>query len=93
MNVERENIMYEIFYKKEMLEKYEYLKNTSLYADKIKHFEQLVERNPFKNEVWKPCNDLINFKYVEFDENVTIQYYIDEKDESVYVYLIDIKRM
>ena len=30
---------------------------------------------------------------VEFDENVTIQYYIDEKDESVYVYLIDIKRM
>lgn len=37
-------------------------------------------------EVCRPCNNLINFHYAQFDENVTIQYYIDESDGSVNVY-------
>ena len=85
--------MYEIYYKKEMLEKYKYLKNSSMYLDKIKLFEELVEKNPYNNSLCRPSYDLINFKYVTFDANVTIQYYIDEKHESVDVYLIDIKHM
>lgn len=85
--------MYEIFYKKEMLDKYDYLKNNPRYAEKIKYFEQLVEKSPYKNEICRPYDDLLAFHYAEFDDNVTVQYYIDESDESVNVYLIDIKHM
>lgn len=83
--------MYEIYYKKEIVDKYLYLINSSLYADKIIKLEQLVEENPYKNEMCRPQYDLLNFKYVQLDDEVTIQYYIDEAKKSVTIYLIDIK--
>ena len=32
-----------------------------------------MKKSPHKNEVCRPCNALINFHYVQLDENVTIQ--------------------
>ena len=83
--------MYEIFYKKEILDKYCYLKNNCLYADKVKKFEQLIVENPYINEMCRPLDELISYKYVQLDEEVTIQYYIDKTDKSVNIYLVDIK--
>ena len=83
--------MYEIVYKKEILDKYCYLKNNCLYADKVKKFEQLIVENPYINEMCRPLDELISYKYVQLDEEVTIQYYIDKTDESVNIYLVDIK--
>lgn len=50
--------------KKEIVDKYLYLINSSLYADKIIRLEHLLEENPYKNEMCRPHNDLVNFKYV-----------------------------
>jgi len=55
----------------------------ALYADKIRKLEKLISINPYENEMCRPCDETVSYKYVPLDDDAIIQYYIDEADESV----------